>query len=53
MALLPGLLHALEGDIITRAIPSTGGEIPIVGLGSLRLSEALHRAMMYRPCPTF
>ena len=34
MALLPGLLHALEGDIITRAIPSTGEEIPIVGLGS-------------------
>ena len=51
MALLPGLLHALEGDIITRAIPSTGEEIPIVGLGSLRLSEALHRAMMYSALP--
>ena len=30
----PSLLQALEGDIITRAIPSTGEEIPIVGLGS-------------------
>ncbi len=30
-----GLLHALEsGDIIKRAIPKTGEELPIVGLGS-------------------
>lgn len=34
LVLPPGLLQALEGDIITRAIPSTGEEIPIVGLGS-------------------
>ena len=34
LTLPPGLLQALEGDIITRAIPSTGEEIPIVGLGS-------------------
>jgi hypothetical protein len=34
LALPPGLLQALEGDIITRAIPSTGEQIPIVGLGS-------------------
>lgn len=35
-ALLPsGLLRALErGDILTRAIPKTGEELPIVGLGS-------------------
>ncbi len=35
-ATLPaGLLHALEtGDIIKRAIPKTGEELPIVGLGS-------------------
>ena len=33
---LPGsLAQALEaGDIIKRAIPSTGEEIPVVGLGS-------------------
>ena len=32
---LPGsLLQALEGDIITRAIPSSGEKLPIVGLGS-------------------
>ena len=34
LSLSPSLLQALEGDIITRAIPSTGEEIPIVGLGS-------------------
>lgn len=34
LALPPSLLQALEGDIITRAIPSSGEEIPIVGLGS-------------------
>ena len=33
--ILPGsLLQALEGDIITRAIPSSGEKLPIVGLGS-------------------
>lgn len=31
----PGLLHAMKHrDLITRAIPSTGEELPIVGLGS-------------------
>ena len=34
LVLPPGLLQALEGDVITRAIPSTGEEIPLVGLGS-------------------
>ncbi len=34
LTLPPGILQALEGDIITRAIPSTGEEIPVVGLGS-------------------
>ena len=34
-ALQPGLLKAFEtGDLITRAIPSTGEKLPIVGLGS-------------------
>jgi aryl-alcohol dehydrogenase-like predicted oxidoreductase len=33
--MLPGsLLKAMEGDIIKRAIPKTGEELPIVGLGS-------------------
>jgi aryl-alcohol dehydrogenase-like predicted oxidoreductase len=34
LTLAPDVLRALEGDIITRAIPSTGEELPIVGLGS-------------------
>jgi len=35
LALQPGLLKAFEsGDLITRAIPSTGEKLPIVGLGS-------------------
>jgi aryl-alcohol dehydrogenase-like predicted oxidoreductase len=34
LALPPGIVQALEGDIITRAIPSTGEKIPVVGLGS-------------------
>jgi len=34
LTLPPGLLQALEGDITTRAIPSTGEKIPVVGLGS-------------------
>ena len=34
LALPPGIVQALEGDIITRAIPSTSEKIPVVGLGS-------------------
>ena len=35
LALQPSLLKAFEsGDLITRAIPSTGEKLPIVGLGS-------------------
>jgi aryl-alcohol dehydrogenase-like predicted oxidoreductase len=34
LSLPTSLLKALEGDIITRAIPSSGEQIPIVGLGS-------------------
>jgi aryl-alcohol dehydrogenase-like predicted oxidoreductase len=35
-SILPaGLLHAMDdGDLITRAIPSSGAKLPIVGLGS-------------------
>jgi aryl-alcohol dehydrogenase-like predicted oxidoreductase len=33
-AVNPRLLAALEGEILKRAIPSTGEEIPIIGLGS-------------------
>lgn len=34
LSLPPGLLQALEGEVITRAVPSTGEALPIVGLGS-------------------
>jgi len=34
LTLPPGLLQALEGDIIKRTIPSTGEKLPVVGLGS-------------------
>jgi aryl-alcohol dehydrogenase-like predicted oxidoreductase len=34
LVLPPSLLQAFEGDIIKRAVPATGEEIPIVGLGS-------------------
>ena len=35
LTLRPGLLDALEnGDLITRAIPSSGEKLPLVGLGS-------------------
>ena len=35
MTLPPGFLNAIEnGDLITRAIPSSGEKLPIVGLGS-------------------
>lgn len=34
LSLPPGLARAFEGDIITRAIPSTGERLPIIGLGS-------------------
>jgi len=33
-ALLPRLLSAQSGDLITRAIPSSGEQLPIIGLGS-------------------
>jgi aryl-alcohol dehydrogenase-like predicted oxidoreductase len=33
-ALLPSLAGAQSGDVIKRAIPKTGEEIPIIGLGS-------------------
>ena len=33
-ALLPRLAAAQPGDVIKRAIPATGEEIPIIGLGS-------------------
>lgn len=34
LTLPPGLLQALEGNIIKRTIPSTGENLPVVGLGS-------------------
>jgi aryl-alcohol dehydrogenase-like predicted oxidoreductase len=45
LALPPGLLKAFEvGDVITRAIPSTGEEIPLVGLGSSATFSRLARS---------
>ena len=35
LTLQPGLLQAIEeGELITRAIPSSGEKLPVVGLGS-------------------
>lgn len=34
LAMHPVLTNALDGEIITRAVPSTGERLPIVGLGS-------------------
>jgi aryl-alcohol dehydrogenase-like predicted oxidoreductase len=48
LALKPALLAAQSGNVIRRAIPSTGEEIPIIGLGSSatfqRLADAGDRA---------
>ena len=45
LALPPGLLKAFEGgDVITRAIPSTGEKLPIVGLGSSATFSRLARS---------
>lgn len=45
LALQPGLLKAFEsGDLITRAIPSTGEKLPIVGLGSAATFSSLARS---------
>jgi len=43
--LQPGLLEALEGgNLITRAIPSSGEELPIVGLGSSATFSSVARS---------
>ena len=45
VALPPRLLQALEGgEIITRAIPSSGEKLPIVGLGSAATFSSLARS---------
>jgi aryl-alcohol dehydrogenase-like predicted oxidoreductase len=45
LALHPGLLKAFEsGDLITRAIPSTGEKLPIVGLGSSATFSSVARS---------
>jgi len=45
LALRPGLLKAFEsGDLITRAIPSTGEKLPIVGLGSSATFSSVARS---------
>ncbi len=45
MALLPRLLQAQSGaEIITRAIPSSGEELPMVGLGSSATFSSMARS---------
>jgi aryl-alcohol dehydrogenase-like predicted oxidoreductase len=45
MALFPGLLRAQSGsDIIKRAIPASGEEIPMIGLGSSATFSSLARS---------
>ncbi len=45
LALPPGLLKAFEvGDVITRVIPSTGEQLPIVGLGSSATFSSVARS---------
>ena len=45
LALHPGLLSAFEnGDLIQRAIPSSGEKLPIVGLGSSATFSSLARS---------
>lgn len=39
---LTGLLHASTGKIIRRPIPSTGEQIPVMGIGTSRTFDALH-----------
>ncbi len=47
--LQPGLLEALEdGNLITRAIPSSGEEVPIVGLGVSAVTKPTPGADMSR-----
>ena len=45
LGLTPRLLHALaQGQIIQRAIPSTGERIPVIGLGSSATFSQVARA---------
>lgn len=44
LTLPPGLAGALEGDLITRAIPATGETLPIVGLGSSATFSSVARS---------
>ena len=39
--LLPGLLHAAEQQVITKPIPSSGEQLPVIGVGSSRTFDAL------------
>ena len=45
MAFLPRLLHAQsQGEVIKRAIPSSGEELPMVGLGSSATFSSMARS---------
>lgn len=45
LAIHPGLLQALQsGELITRAIPSSGEKVPIVGLGSSATFSSVARS---------
>ena len=45
LTIQPGLLQALEGgELITRAIPSSGEKLPIVGLGSSATFSSVARS---------
>jgi diketogulonate reductase-like aldo/keto reductase len=39
--LLPGLVQAAEGPVITKPIPSSGEALPVIGVGSSRTFDAL------------
>jgi diketogulonate reductase-like aldo/keto reductase len=39
--MLPGLLRAAEQNTITRPIPSSGEQLPVIGVGSARTFDAL------------
>jgi aryl-alcohol dehydrogenase-like predicted oxidoreductase len=38
-AALPPMLHAADGRVITKAIPSTGERIPVIGIGTNRFGR--------------
>ena len=44
LAVNPRLLRAQDAPMITRAIPSTGEELPIIGLGSSATFSSVARS---------